>query len=113
MKNYSFAAAAIFVGRGLVASMLLGLAGCASTPAQQVPPPPPKPRTVSLNIKNASIDELSNQLSQVKSSQVTVSTRALKALIMNQKTLQNQCHNLSQQLEAIKSLDIEEYENRE
>jgi hypothetical protein len=88
---------------------LLG-GGCASSPPASVPP---RPKTVTLNLKSSSLDDLSEQLSQVKGSQVTVSTRALKSLLMNQKTLQNQCRSLSTQLEALKSLDIEEYESRE
>jgi len=44
---------------------------------------------------------------------VTVSTSSLKSLIVNQKTLQNECRNLSSQLEALKSLDVEEYESHE
>jgi len=96
---------------GFSFSLLWG--GCASAPPPAPQSKPARPKTVTLNLKSSSLDDLSEQLSQVKSSQVTVSTRALKSILMNQRTLQNQCRTLSTQLEALKSLDVEEYENRE
>jgi PBP1b-binding outer membrane lipoprotein LpoB len=111
MKNVKFVK---LVG---AVSFLAGLmTGCASAPApgpESLDSAQRSPKTVTLNIKNSSFDEISKELSQIKTSQVTVSTKSLKSLIVNQKTLQNECRNLSSQLEALKSLDVEEYRSHE
>jgi type II secretory pathway component GspD/PulD (secretin) len=110
MKNYRFLALPVIA---FLFALPLGLfgGGCASAP--QPAPAPSHPKSVTLNLKSSTLDELTDQLSQMKSTQVTVSTRSLKALIVNQQTLQNQCRSLSTQLEALKSLDVEEYESHE
>jgi hypothetical protein len=112
MKNYRFLALPVIAFSFALSFGLFG-GGCASAPEPALHSAPARPRTVTLNLKSSTLNELTDQLSQMKSSQVTVSTRSLKALIMNQQTLQNQCRSLSTQLEALKTLDVEEYESHE
>jgi hypothetical protein len=84
------------------------ISGCAGVPGAPRSFRQRTPHTVVLDLKTSSIAELSKQLSQIHSEQVILSTAALKTLLLNEKTFQNQCKNISSQLEALKTLDLEE-----
>jgi hypothetical protein len=51
---------------------------------------------------------LEQELTKVHSERVIVSTALLKSLVKNERLHQNQCKNISGQLEAIKNIDLEE-----
>ncbi|MGK5083812.1 hypothetical protein WDW37_10960 [Bdellovibrionota bacterium FG-1] len=52
------------------------------------------------------LSTLEQELSKIHSDRVTVSTSLLRNLVRNQKIQQNQCKNISGQLEAIKNVDM-------
>ena len=74
-------------------------------------PAPKKPRIVkALEVQEPGSDPLAileQQLAKVHTDKVTVSTALLRSLIRTQKMKQNQCRDISGQLEAIKSIDQE------
>jgi hypothetical protein len=54
------------------------------------------------------LTSLEQELTKVHSDRVIVSTALLKSLVKNERLQQNQCKNISGQLEAIKNIDLEE-----
>ena len=56
------------------------------------------------------LTSLEQELTKVHSDRVIVSTALLKSLVKNERLQQNQCKNISGQLEAIKNIDLEETE---
>lgn len=54
------------------------------------------------------LTSLEQELTKVHSDRVIVSTALLKSLVKNERLQQNQCKNISGQLEAIKNVDLEE-----
>lgn len=98
-----------FLAISLVSLSMAGLAGC----AHAAPSPTPIKRSSDQVIKAdpASADPLTSlehELTKVHSERVIVSTALLKSLVKNERLQQNQCRNISGQLEAIKNIDLEE-----
>lgn len=75
------------------------LAAC-STPAKKT--------TSRIPVVNEdSVAQLETRLATIRSSQVIIPTRTLRAILKNESVMRNQCKNLSVQLEAIKHVDLD------
>ena len=90
----------------------LSITGCAHFSNSQRPATPPAERkaaqTVSTNPNEDLFAELDQLLAKSRSERVTVPTALLKSLVRNGRIKQTQCKSTSEQLEAIKNVDLQE-----
>jgi hypothetical protein len=91
------------------ASTLLSV-GCAhySTLSPSSPQQRKSAQVISADPHADPLKSLESELSTVQSDRVIVSTALLRSLVRNERTQQNQCKNISGQLEALKNIDLQE-----
>lgn len=99
-----------FLGGALVLLSMVGLTGCAhaGSPGKR---PASSDQVIKADPRTGDpLTSLEQELTKVHSERVIVSTALLKSLVKNERLQQNQCKNISGQLEAIKNIDLEETE---
>ena len=96
----------------LFASLITVLSanGCAHfTPASSSPSRHPSDQVIKADPHTSDpLTALEQELTKVHAERVIVTAALLRSLVKNERLRQNQCKNISGQLEAIKSVDLEE-----
>jgi hypothetical protein len=105
---------ALMTGISFLISIAPGVAGCAHyDPIKGGPVPRKSDHVISTGQGSSHLKVLEQELATVRSDRVVVSTALLRTLVRNGRIQQDQCKNISGQLEALKNVDFEETPSKE